>query len=177
MWARRWRQWLPKLSSWPTRRLARIHVDYELLPAVYEMDAALQPEAPLVHEERKDNLLHVARLRHGDVSAGLAAADVIVEGRYTTPFVDHAYLQPEAGLASVGEDGRITIWVATQWPDEDRRQIAHALGLPLAQVREVVTTTGGAFGGREDISVQIVLALLALKSHRPVKLVYSRRSP
>jgi len=154
--------------------LARIKVDYELLPAVCDMQAALQPGAPLVHEERTDNVLHTARVRHGDLAAGFAAADIVLEGHYTTPFVDHAYLQPEAGLASVGEDGRVTIWVATQWPDEDRRQVAHALGLPVAQIREIVTATGGAFGGREDISVQIVLALLALKSGRPVKIVHSR---
>ncbi len=154
--------------------LARIQVDYELLPAVCDMRAALQPGAPLVHEERPDNVLHRAQVRHGDLAAGFAAADIVLEGHYTTPFVDHAYLQPEAGLASVGEDDRITVWVATQWPDEDRRQIAHALGLPLAQIREIVTATGGAFGGREDISVQIVLALLAIKSGRPVKLVHSR---
>ncbi len=151
-----------------------IDVEYELLPVVSDARSALDPSAPLVHDALKTNMLHSVGVRHGDVAAGFAAADVIVEGHYTTPFVDHAYLQPEGGLALMGEDGRVTVWVATQWADEDRRQIASALGLPMQQVREIVTATGGGFGGREDISVQIVLALLAIETGRPVKMIYSR---
>ena len=154
--------------------LACIEVDYELLPAVSDVKAALAPGAPLVHEGRTNNVVHSVRLRYGDLTAGFAAADVIIQGHYTTPFVDHAYLQPEAGLAAVDDNGRVMIWVATQWPDEDRRQIAYALGLPLDRICEILTATGGAFGGREDISVQIVLTLLALKTGRPVKIVNSR---
>lgn len=154
--------------------LACIHVEYELLPVVENVQAAQAPDAPLVHENRPQNILHTAQIRHGDVAAGFAAADVIVEGVYTTPLVDHAVLQVEAGLAFVDDAGRINLYVATQWADEDRRQIADALGIPKDQIREVVTSIGGAFGRREDISVQIVLCLLAQKTHRPVKLVYSR---
>jgi CO/xanthine dehydrogenase Mo-binding subunit len=154
--------------------LALIEVDYEPLPAVFDARLAMAPDAPLVHEDRQSNVLHYDRLRRGNLQAGFAAADVIVEGRYETPFVDHAYLQPEAGVAQVDENGRVTVWVATQWPHEDRHEIAYALGLPEERVRVVQMTTGGAFGGREDISVQIVLALLALKTGRPVKLVYTR---
>jgi CO/xanthine dehydrogenase Mo-binding subunit len=154
--------------------LKLISVDYELLPMVTDPRLAAQSGAPLVHEDRLTNVLHTVRVRHGDVAAGLAAADVVVEGRYTTPFVEHAYLQPESGLARVDDTGRVTIWVGTQWPDEDRRMVSHALGLPLEQIRVITQTTGGAFGGREDISVQIVLALLALKTGRPVKMTYSR---
>jgi CO/xanthine dehydrogenase Mo-binding subunit len=154
--------------------LGLITVDYDLLPVVSDPRLAALPGAPLVHDELGTNVLHAVRLRHGDIAAGFAAADVVIEGHYTTPFVEHAYLQPESGLAIAGEDGRVSIWVATQWPDEDRKEIAYALGLPLEQVREVVTATGGAFGGREDLSVQVVLAMLALKTRRPVKMVYSR---
>lgn len=154
--------------------LDMIEVDYDLLPAVLGTAAALAPGAPLVHEDRSDNVLHSVHLRHGDPAAGFAGADVVVEGHYTTPFVDHAFLQPEGGMAALGADGRVTVWVATQWAAEDLRQIAHALALPAGQLREIVTATGGAFGGREDISVQIVLVLLALKTGRPVKMVYSR---
>jgi CO/xanthine dehydrogenase Mo-binding subunit len=154
--------------------LGLIAVDYDPLPVVTDPRLAALPGAPLVHEERQTNVLQSNRLRHGDIAAGFAAADVIVEGRYTTPFVEHAYLQPESGLAQVDENGRVSIWVATQWPDQDRREMAHALGIPLEQIRLIVPTTGGAFGGREDISVQIVLALLARVTRRPVKMTYSR---
>ena len=154
--------------------LSAIEVEYELLPAVTEPRLALAPDAPLLHEDRSSNLLHQVQLRQGDVEAGFVQADVIVEGVYETPFIDHAYLQPEAGLARVDEDGKVAVWVGTQWPYEDRRQIAHALGLAEEQVRVIQTTTGGAFGGREDINVQIVLALLALKTGQMVKLVYDR---
>jgi CO/xanthine dehydrogenase Mo-binding subunit len=154
--------------------VAAIEVDYEKLAAVTDPRLALAEGAPLVHEDRESNLLHEVRLRRGDVEAGFAEAAVIVEGVYETPFIDHAYLQPEAGLANVDGNGQVSVWVGTQWPHEDRRQIAYALGLPEEQVRVIQMTTGGAFGGREDINVQIVLALLALKTGQVVKLVYDR---
>jgi CO/xanthine dehydrogenase Mo-binding subunit len=154
--------------------LSLIEVDYELLPAATDPETALAEDAPLVHEERGSNLLHQVQLRRGDLEAGFAQADVIVEGEYETPFVDHAYLQPEAGLARIEESGQVTVWVGTQWPHEDRRQIAYALGLPESQVRVVQMATGGAFGGREDINVQIVLAYLAVHTGQPVKMVNDR---
>lgn len=154
--------------------LTLIEVDYEPLPAVTDPRLALDVGSPLVHEGRESNLLHQVQLCRGDVEAAFAQAAVVVEGLYETPFIDHAYLQPEAGMAKVDENGRVTVWVGTQWPHEDRRQIAHALGLPEDQVRVIQMTTGGAFGGREDISVQIVLALLALNTGQVVKFVYDR---
>lgn len=154
--------------------LGLISVEYELLPVLRDMHSALAPGAPLMHENRPGNILHSARLRHGDIDAGFSAAKVIVEGTYRTPLVDHAVLQPESGLAYMGEDGRVNLWVATQWAEEDRRQIAEALAIPKEMIHEVVTTIGGAFGRREDISVQIVLCFLAIKTGRPVKLVFSR---
>jgi CO/xanthine dehydrogenase Mo-binding subunit len=153
---------------------ALIDVAYDLLPVVGEPEDALALGAPLVHEERGSNQLSQAQLRRGDVQAGFAQADVIVEGVYHTPFIDHAYLQPEAGVARVDKDGKVAVWVGTQWPHEDRRQIAHALGLPEDQIRVIQMATGGAFGGREDINVQILLALLALKTGQAVRLVYDR---
>ncbi|RMF38765.1 MAG: aldehyde oxidase, partial [Chloroflexi bacterium] len=156
--------------------LALIEVEYEDLPVVTDPVEAMQPDAPLVHPERSDsNVLVHYRVRKGDVDEGFAQADVIVEGEYRLPFQEHAYLQPEAGLAYVDEEGRVTVQVAGQWIHEDQEQIAHALGLPLEQVRVVYPAVGGAFGGREDMSVQIVLALAAWKLQRPVKIVWSRR--
>ena len=101
-------------------------------------------------------------------------ADVIVESEYRLPFQEHAYLQPEAGLAYIDEEGRVTVQVAGQWTHEDQEQIAHALRLPKEQIRVIYPAIGGAFGGREDMSVQIVLALAAWKLKRPVKIVWTR---
>ncbi len=153
-----------------------IHVEYEDLPAVFDPLAAMQPGAPLVHPELGDSNICVHdRLRKGDVEAGFAKADVIVESEYFTPVQEHAYLQPEAGLAYIDEEGRVTIKAGGQWTHTDRAQIAHALGLSDEEVRVIYPAIGGAFGGREDMSVQIVLALAAWKIKRPVKIVWSRK--
>jgi CO/xanthine dehydrogenase Mo-binding subunit len=104
---------------------------------------------------------------------------VIISGEYRTPAQEHAYLQPEAGISYIDEEGRVTVQVAGQWVHEDQMQIAHALDLKPEQVRVIYPAIGGAFGGREDMSVQIVLALAALRLHqrgimRPVKIIWSR---
>ncbi|MCX7670480.1 MAG: molybdopterin-dependent oxidoreductase, partial [Anaerolineae bacterium] len=132
-----------------------------------------------LHPHCPDNICYGYRIRKGDITAGFRAADVIVEGIYRTPVQEHAYLQPEAGVAYIDEAGRVTVEVAGQWTHTDRRQIAHALGLPEEQVRVIYPAIGGAFGGREDISVQITLALavwrLAQRGiRRPVKTIWSR---
>jgi CO/xanthine dehydrogenase Mo-binding subunit len=158
-----------------------IRVEYEDLPAIFDPLAAMKPGAPLIHPELGDSNTCVHdRIRKGDVEAGFAQADVIVEGEYFTPVQEHAYLQPEAGIAYIDEDGRVTVKAAGQWTHTDRAQIAHALGLPDEQVRVIYPAIGGAFGGREDMSVQIVLGLAAWRLaqrgiHRPVKIVWSRR--
>jgi len=151
-----------------------VTVTYDDLPGVFDPREARQPGAPLVHDERADNIYRAIRVRKGDVAAAFAHADVIVDGRYTTPFEEHAYLQPEAGLAYLDDNGRIAIHVASQWPQDDLHQIAHALKLPQDRIKEIVGPIGGAFGGREDISIQIMLALGAYVLKRPVRIVYSR---
>lgn len=153
-----------------------IRVEYEDLPAVFDAVEAMQPGAPLLHPEQGDSNVCVHyKIRKGDVEAGFAGADVIVEGEYKTPYQEHAYLQPEAGLAYLDEAGRVTVECAGQWTHADRDGIAHALGLPKEQVRVIYPVIGGAFGGREDLSVQIVLALAAMKLKRPVKIIWSRQ--
>lgn len=155
------------------RRL--VEVDYEPLPVVTDPREAMKPGAPLVHDERSDtNILHHIQIRKGDVEAGFAQADVIVEGYYVTPHVEHAYLQPEAGLGYIDEQGRVTVVCAAQWPHDDLHQIAHILNLPEDQLREIVPAVGGAFGGREDMYIQHLLALAAYVVRRPVKMVFSR---
>jgi CO/xanthine dehydrogenase Mo-binding subunit len=153
-----------------------VRVEFEDLPAVHDAAEALKPDAPRLHPERGDSNICVwDKIRKGDVESAFAQADVIVEGEYHTPYQEHAYLQPEAGLAYLDEQGRITVECGGQWTHTDREQIAHALGLPDEQVRVIYPAIGGAFGGREDMSVQIVLALAVLRLRRPVKIVWSRK--
>lgn len=151
-----------------------IRVDYEELPAVFDPFEAMQEGAPQLHTDTPDNVLSHYRIRKGDMEAGWQAADVIVEGSYSTSWQEHAYLQPEAGLAYIDDGGRVTVEVAGQWTHEDQLQICHALELPPEQVRVIYPAIGGAFGGREDMSIQIVLALAAWKLRRPVKITWSR---
>jgi len=156
-----------------------IEVQYQDLEVVTDPSEARMPGATLLHPDRDSNVFCHYRIRKGDLDAGFTDADVIIEGEYRTPAQEHAYLQPEAGLSYIDEEGRITVEVAGQWTHEDREQIAHALGLPEEQIRVIYPAIGGAFGGREDMSVQIVLALAAWRLHqrgidRPVKIIWSR---
>jgi CO/xanthine dehydrogenase Mo-binding subunit len=153
-----------------------IEVEFEELPVVTDPAAAMQPDAALIHPERGDSNVCVHyKIRKGDVKTGFAQADVVVESEYHLPFQEHAYLQPEAGLAYIDEEGRVTVQCGGQWAHTDRAQIAHSLSLPEDQVRVIYPAIGGAFGGREDMSVQIVVALAAWKLRRPVKIIWSRR--
>ena len=156
------------------RARSLIKVTYQDLPVLATIQSAIEPGALQLHPNYPGNIMEHYRVRRGDVAAGFAEADVVVEGIYTTGAQEHAYLQPEAGLAYLDEQGRITVQVAGQWTHEDQEQIAHALGLPVEQVRVIYPAIGGAFGGREDMSVQIVLALAAWKLNRPVKIIWTR---
>jgi len=151
-----------------------IEVDYFDLPAVYDMEQAMTDNAPQLHADNPNNILCHYPIRKGDNEAGFADADVIIEGMYETGYQEHAYLQPEAGLSYVDDEGRITVAVAGQWVHEDLWQITHALNLPEDRVRVIYPAIGGAFGGREDMSVQILLALATWKLNRPVKIIWSR---
>ncbi|MDH7486245.1 MAG: xanthine dehydrogenase family protein molybdopterin-binding subunit [Anaerolineae bacterium] len=151
-----------------------IRVEYEGLPVITDPREAMKPGAYQLHPDKPGNLVTHWRIRKGDVAAAFAEADVIVEEEYHTPMQEHAYLQPEAGLAYIDDEGRVTVQVAGQHAHKDVSQIAHALGLPEERVRVIYPAIGGAFGGREDMSVQIILALAAWKLRRPVKVVWSR---
>ncbi len=151
-----------------------VAVDYEDLPIVSDPREALRAGAPLVHEALDTNLLLHVPIRKGDVAAGFASADVVLEGEFTTSWQEHAFLQPEAGIAYIDDAGRVVVESAGQWLHEDRRQIAAILGLPEEQVVIRYAAIGGAFGGREDLSIQHLLALAAWKLRRPVALVWSR---
>ncbi len=151
-----------------------IEVDYADLPAVFDAEAAMDESAPQLHPESPGNLVARYRIRRGDMKAGWEAADVVVAGEYETTWQEHAYLQPEAGLAYIDDEERVTVVVAGQWTHEDQEQIFHALDLPPAQVRVIYPAIGGAFGGREDMSVQIILALACWRLRRPVKIQWNR---
>ena len=151
-----------------------IDVEYEDLPAVFDVEAAMADAAPQLHPESPGNLVTRYRIRKGEMAAGWQDADVVVEGEYETTWQEHAYLQPEAGLAYIDDEDRVTVVVAGQWTHEDQEQIYHALDLPPDEVRVIYPAIGGAFGGREDMTVQIVLALAALTLRQPVKIQWNR---
>ncbi len=157
---------------------ARIHIDWEPLPIVSDPVEAMRDEV-VVHPWDGTNVLKKYQIRKGDMEAGWAAADVVVESTYRLPHQEHAYLQPEAGLGYIDEEGRVTVVIGGQWTHEDQEQVAHALGLPREKVRIIYPAIGGAFGGREDMSLQIVLGLAAMKLdemgiRRPVRIIWSR---
>jgi CO/xanthine dehydrogenase Mo-binding subunit len=159
--------------------LKKIKVTYDELPVINNPDEALLKDAIRIHQDHEDNVLLHYKVRDGDVEQGFKDSDVIVEGVYKTPMQEHAYLQPEAGLSYVDENNRITVIVVGQWVHEDQEQIAHSLSIPLDKIRIIYPAIGGAFGGREDMSVQITLALATFKLsekgiHRPVKTVWTR---
>ncbi len=160
---------------------AALEVEWEDLPLANDIDAALAPGAPLLHPENglDTNAYHELRIRKGDLEAGWAEADVVVEGTYELPHQEHAFLQTEAGSAYIDDEGRVTVEVGGQWTYEDRDQVAHVLGVPDEQVRIVYLATGGAFGGKEDMSVQIALGLAAIRlaergERRPIHCRWSR---
>ncbi|HYK98796.1 MAG TPA: molybdopterin cofactor-binding domain-containing protein, partial [Candidatus Acidoferrales bacterium] len=146
-----------------------IVVEYAPLEAITDPVRALQPDAPSLHDG--GNVIEDVRVAHGDVDAG---ADVVVAGEYEIGMQDQAPLGPEAGLAIPDPDGGVTLHIATQWLHEDLRQIAACLGLPESKVRLVLAGVGGAFGAREDVTLQIHLCLLALATKKPVRMVYGR---
>jgi xanthine dehydrogenase D subunit len=151
------------------RAAARIRVDYDVLPAVTDARHALDADAPHVHEG--GNLVRHLKLRRGEPAP---TAPVVVSLDFEVGMQDQAFLGPESGLAVPAEDGGIDLYVATQWLHVDRRQIALALGLPEEKLRLNLAGVGGAFGGREDLSMQIHACMLALRTGRPVKMAYGR---
>ncbi len=164
--------------------LSLIRVEYEPLPVIENPQQALAEGATVIHEDNESgNLLCHIPIRKGDVKQGFAEADVIVEGEYFTPSIEHAYLEPEACLAvpevelpsASGGVGGVTVHVGSQSVIHDQEDIAAALDLPLEKVRVIHMPMGGGFGGKEDISVQIIAALGAVKTGRPVKFVWTRR--
>ena len=151
--------------------LKLIEIEYEVLPGVFDPLEAIKPGAPIIH--KPDNIVASWKIRKGNAEAGLAAADLIVENTFRVPFIDHAYIEPEAGVAWMDDQDVINIRVCTQVV-EHFRSIAQAVGVPHNKVHVRGTMIGGGFGGKEDITVEIFLALLTKETRRPVRLAYTR---
>ncbi|HTZ79076.1 MAG TPA: molybdopterin cofactor-binding domain-containing protein [Stellaceae bacterium] len=150
-----------------------VPIRWEVLPPLKGVEAALASGAPTLHQAKPGNVLVEGRMMSGDVDAALAGADVVVEESFETAFVEHAYIEPEAGFARrVGE--RIEIFATTQTPYMDRDEIALIMGLRPEQVRIIPSAVGGGFGGKLDLSLQPMLAVAAWLLDRPVRCVYTR---
>jgi len=165
-----------------TDALQFIEVEYDPLPVVSDPRQAAQADAPLVHEhperfsqDAHGNCLAHFHLENGNLAEGFAQSDVIIEREYTTPTVEHAFLEPEAAVAVPESEGRLTVYGGGQIPFNDRACIAATLGVPEEKIRVVNCLIGGAFGGKEDPVIQIHAALAAYHTRRPVKMVFTRK--
>ena len=159
---------------------ALINVEYEDLPVITGIEEAIKDDAVIIHPDNGSNIFSQFRIKNGDMKTGIHSSDFIIEDTYKTPAQEHAYLQPEAGYGYIDAEERITVVVAGQWAHEDREQIANALNIPEEKIRVIYPAIGGAFGGREDMSIQIVLALAVMKLHerninRPIRIIWSRK--
>jgi CO/xanthine dehydrogenase Mo-binding subunit/aerobic-type carbon monoxide dehydrogenase small subunit (CoxS/CutS family) len=151
-----------------------IKVEYEQLPAVFDPEEALLDGAPVLHAYAPGNIVKHIPIRKGDVEAGFAEADLIIEESYQTQQVEHAYLEPEAGIAYVDHDDVVTVLSPNQNITHHRHMLAKILDLPINKVRFIMSPVGGGFGGKEDMIYQGMLALAAMKTGQPVRLVYTR---
>ena len=149
----------------------KVRVRYRELPVVCTPQEGLAPGAPAIKGE--DNVIYRSAVEKGDIEAGFARADVVIEDDYCTQAIEHAFLETECGIAAMDGDV-VTVYQATQWPPGDRQQIADVLGLPIERVRVVQTPIGGAFGGKMDLTVQPLVALGAYLTGLPVKIALSR---
>ena len=153
--------------------ITKIKLDLEPLRPILSIEDALDPTAPSIHES--GNLFTRTTVRKGDLDQGVKESDVIVEETYRTHLMDHMAMETESSLAYMDPTGVVTIITSTQYPYRDRRQIAPALNLSMNKVRVVQAPIGGGFGRKDDITSEIHAGLLALKTQRPVRLVYTRR--
>jgi CO/xanthine dehydrogenase Mo-binding subunit len=165
------------------KALKLIDVDYEVLPHVTDVDAAMQPDAPVLHEGRSDetvpagmspNVMHRFEYGHGDVEAGFAEADEIVERSFKTAATHQGYIEPHACMASMGPDGQADLWVCTQGHYAVRAMCAGILGMELSQLRVTASEIGGGFGGKTTVFLEPTALALSRKAGRPVKMVMNR---
>lgn len=155
-----------------------IRVDFEALKPVFDPLEAMLPDAPVIHEG--GNIAHFGKypcrqIRKGDVEAGFRDSDLIVEGTYTTPMQEHAPLEPHVGVAICDASGKLTIYTVSQALNYHASQISSIFKIPLSKVRMVGGTVGGAFGGKNELATDHIIALLAMKTRKPVKWRWTRQ--
>ncbi len=160
-------------STMAALSLESFPITWEELPPLLDPDAALHPAAAAVHDHRPDNVLVRGLVERGDLEAAMADGHTVLEGRYQTSFVEHAYIEPEAGWA-IRRGERLDVGVTTQSPHMDRAEVAAILGIGDDQVRIRPTAVGGGFGSKLDLSVQPFVAVAAWVLDRPVRITYSR---
>jgi CO/xanthine dehydrogenase Mo-binding subunit/aerobic-type carbon monoxide dehydrogenase small subunit (CoxS/CutS family) len=156
------------------RALSKIKVEYEELQGLFDPEEALQAGAPVIHDYAPGNLVKHIPIRKGDIEAGFAAADLILEDDFSTQQVEHAYLEPEAGIAYVDPDDVVVVISPSQNITHHRHMLAEIIAKPINKVRFIMSPVGGGFGGKEDMIYQGMLALVAMKTHRPVQLNFTR---
>ena len=156
------------------RAAALVDVRYEELPVVSTIEQALDDGAPQLHTEWAGNVVSTTKVNKGNVDKGLKEADFIVRETYTTAAVEHAYLETEAGYAYVDSEGVVTVCSSDQDITHHRLLLTRLLGLPVSKIRVIQTPVGGGFGGKEDLLYQGILAIGAMKTGKPVKIVYTR---
>jgi nicotinate dehydrogenase large molybdopterin subunit len=156
------------------RALSKIKVVYEELPAVFDPDEAMKQGAPVLHDYALDNIVKHIPIRKGDATKAFEQCHLVVDEYYETQQVEHAYLEPEAGLAYVDADGVMCVHSPSQNITHHRHMLARILDLPINRVRMIMSPVGGGFGGKEDMIYQGIIALLAMKTERPVRLVFTR---
>ena len=167
------------------KALKLIKVDYEVLPHVTDVDEAMKPSAPVIHDdiftegveprpEKASNVAKRSEFGHGDVAAGFKQADVVVEKSFKTEQSHQGYIEPHACLASVGPDGQGELWVTTQGHFVFRNTCAQLLGMDISKLRVTASEIGGGFGGKTHVWTEPVALALSRKANRPVKLVMSR---
>lgn len=156
------------------RAVAAIKVVYGPLMPVFDPDEAMREGAAVVHDYAPDNITKHIPIRVGDVEQGFAESDLVIEENYSTQAIEHAYLEPEAGLAYVDHDDVVTVVSPSQNITHHRHMLARIIAKPISKVRFIMSPVGGGFGGKEDMIYQGMLALLAMKTMRPVRLVYTR---
>jgi len=170
------------------RALGLIDVKYEPLPAVFDVEEAMKPEAPLVHEDigrynppdwiewpNQGNILSHRKIVHGDVEKAFQESDLVLEDRYVTGFMHQGYLEPHACLAAFDPAGKLTIWTSTQGHFYARAAVSTFLDMPMSKVNVIATEIGGGFGGKLSVFVEPIAAVLAKKSGRPVQIVLTRQ--
>jgi aldehyde oxidoreductase len=150
----------------------KIRVEYEVLPGVFSPQEAAEPDAPRVHDD--GNLVKHAAIVRGDVDQAFSECEVVIEGDYSTPFVEHAFLEPESAIAYADGDGGVVLQIGSQTIFDDRTQLSEILGLPEEKIRVIQAAQGGSFGGKEDLILQQHLTIAALRTGRPVKMTLTR---